>query len=652
VVQRLSQSGSLDMTLSGKTARRWDIGLLSFRSWLVLVMVFPIAVGVGFGYSAIHTLWASRDQAVAARQSSLTLDSYLRAESAVLNEQVPTSAIAYAKTYGVPISQLDSLLHIDFVSELSSTRMAVDRQNVLRRNRSLAPYFANLQALRHRIDTGAVPYADVQRVFTQLNGRVQALAQTVVNQISAQANASSSLSTRKRVQAFSATFAAFTFGNQQSSLLPSLLLQSTEPAQVRQLIEATANYANAVRAFPAQLGPLASSTWKRTAANPITSTFNDSVDLAISTGLRDGVAPYATNLAKSGAVFRANLTMVRSRTNLALDASSDLRNTTVSEDHSASLALYTDVGWLVLVLVLAFLGIFVLNRSIGRPLARIVKASRSVQDGEFDVPPLEVSGPKELSQATRAFNDMSSTLCAVQAHALALSGINLDDPVLGTPLPGETGRALQETLTKLSESVHENQLQRTLLGERATHDSLTGLLNRGALLEFLDRDLASTRREGSSLGVLFIDLDSLKQINDTHGHEAGDAALVAIARAIETTTRKSDIVGRLGGDEFIVGRLSESDPDGLTQLADRILRYVSGQIVEIGDTKIVVGCSIGIAVSEPRDREIDSIIRRADVALYGAKMHGRGRAVWFGSDLDDRVTPDSDVSTKSPPVTV
>jgi diguanylate cyclase (GGDEF)-like protein len=237
---------------------------------------------------------------------------------------------------------------------------------------------------------------------------------------------------------------------------------------------------------------------------------------------------------------------------------------------------------------------------------------------------------------------MSSTLCAVQAHAVALSANSLDDPVLRMPLPGETGRALQETLTTLSESVRENERQRALLAERATHDSLTGLLNRGAALEFLGRDLASVHRDGASLGVLFIDLDGLKLINDTHGHDAGDAALLAIACAIEATTRKSDVVARLGGDEFIVGRLGERNPDGLTQLAGRIIRKASGQIATIGDTTFVVGCSIGIAMSEPSDMEIDSIIHRADVALYGAKLRGRGQAVWFGADLDDGVTPPYD----------
>ena len=642
------------MTGPGRPAHRLGIGSLSFRSWLVLVLAFPIVVGLGFGYAAIHTLWASRNQAVAARTSSLTLDNYLRAEDAVLDEQVPTSAITYAKTYGVPISQLDSLLHINFGSELSSTRKVVDRQTVLSQNHSLAPYFAKLMVLRHEVDSGTVPYADVQSVFTQLNDHVQALAQNVINEISAEADASSSQATRQSLRAFSATFTAFTSGNQQSSLLPSLLLQSTAPTQVQQLIEATEDYDKSVQGFPNQLGPLAKSAWKQTAANPGFTTFNDSVQLAIATGLRGGPAPYTTNLAKSGAVFLREPDDGSARTTLALDASSDLRNTTTAQEHTASLTLYEDLMWLVLVLVLAFLGVLILNRSVGRPLARIVRASRSVQAGEFDIPPLEVSGPKELSQATRAFNDMSSTLCAVQAHAVALSGTNLDDPVLGTPLPGQTGRALQEALTTLSDSVRENQRQRALLGERATHDSLTGLLNRGALLEFLDRDLASVHREGASLGILFIDLDGLKQINDTHGHEAGDAALVAIASAIEATTRKADVVGRIGGDEFIVGRLGVPDPQGLTELADRILRKVSGQIAQIGDTAIVIGCSIGIAVSGQADIEIDSIIHRADMALYRAKMHGRGQAVWFDPDLDDdrASPPHPGYSPKSPSVSV
>ena len=115
----------------------------------------------------------------------------------------------------------------------------------------------------------------------------------------------------------------------------------------------------------------------------------------------------------------------------------------------------------------------------------------------------------------------------------------------------------------------------------------------------MGRDLAHVHREGTSLGILFIDLDGLKQINDAHGHEAGDAALLAVAGAIRATTRRSDVMARLGGDEFIVGRLGEFNPDGLTQLADRIIRQASGAVVTNDETEVVVGCSIGIASSEP-----------------------------------------------------
>jgi GGDEF domain-containing protein len=103
-----------------------------------------------------------------------------------------------------------------------------------------------------------------------------------------------------------------------------------------------------------------------------------------------------------------------------------------------------------------------------------------------------------------------------------------------------------------------------------------------------------------------------------------------------------------------VGRLGKPNTNALTQLANRILRKVSGQVVEVGDTCIVVRCSIGIATSGPLDLEIDSVIHRADMALYGAKMGGRGQAILFGADLDGdgESTAHSDFSTEIPPLTV
>jgi diguanylate cyclase (GGDEF)-like protein/PAS domain S-box-containing protein len=182
-----------------------------------------------------------------------------------------------------------------------------------------------------------------------------------------------------------------------------------------------------------------------------------------------------------------------------------------------------------------------------------------------------------------------------------------------------------------SRSLERLELMRELLQERATHDSLTGLLNRGAAVDALDRDLARSRRNGQAVALLFIDLDHLKAINDTFGHEGGDAAIRAVGVALRATTRQEDVVARLGGDEFVVGCLGERDREGPSRLADRIQQQVVSTVVEIGGHRISIDCSIGIALSDACDVVAGSLMHRADQALYLAKAQGRGRVRWFGS---------------------
>jgi diguanylate cyclase (GGDEF)-like protein len=169
-------------------------------------------------------------------------------------------------------------------------------------------------------------------------------------------------------------------------------------------------------------------------------------------------------------------------------------------------------------------------------------------------------------------------------------------------------------------------------------DSLTGLLNRGAALEALDIDLARARRSAGALelAVLFIDLDELKQINDSLGHDGGDEAIVAVAEALRATTRATDVIARFGGDEFVVGWLGERGSEGPALLARRICTLVSNSVVESEGSSRKLGCSIGVAVSEPHDRTVESLIERADHALYEAKASGRGQVRWFGRDQADR----------------
>jgi diguanylate cyclase (GGDEF)-like protein len=321
--------------------------------------------------------------------------------------------------------------------------------------------------------------------------------------------------------------------------------------------------------------------------------------------------------------------------NLVLASSADLRSATVSQAASAERALDIGIVLTVLILLAVITGVLVLGRSVRRSLARLVDASHSVKAGELEVPPLDESGPRELAAAAGAFNEMSSTLRAVQAQIIALAAGDLDDPVLETALPGRTGAALQSALSGLQLSVRDNESKREELSRRATRDSLTGLLNRGAGMEALELALAGVdRSEGElELTVLFVDLDELKEINDTHGHDRGDAAIRAVADALRDSTRSSDVVARFGGDEFVVGSIGPRVPRAAVLLADRVGEHLAGLEIDGEDGVVKVGCSVGIAVSELFDTSVETLIERADEALYVAKEQGRGQIRWFGSSF-------------------
>jgi diguanylate cyclase (GGDEF)-like protein len=242
---------------------------------------------------------------------------------------------------------------------------------------------------------------------------------------------------------------------------------------------------------------------------------------------------------------------------------------------------------------------------------------------------------------------MASTLRAVQTQAIALSEGDLHDPVLRRQLPGRTGAALQTALDQLHRSVESSELEREALFERATRDSLTGLLNRGAALEALELDLASVRRSQGEqvLTLFFIDLDDLKTINDSIGHDGGDQAILAVADALRATTRASDVTARFGGDEFVVGWLGSRESHVPELLADRIGAHVAATHIGASDHPVSLACSIGVAVSEPSDTAIGMVIERADQALYDAKAHGKGQTRWFSQiDLEP-----GDVLVKRPP---
>lgn len=162
----------------------------------------------------------------------------------------------------------------------------------------------------------------------------------------------------------------------------------------------------------------------------------------------------------------------------------------------------------------------------------------------------------------------------------------------------------------------------------ASTDALTGLNNRSSLNKDLQHSLELAKRYNTPFSLLMIDIDHFKKVNDTHGHAAGDLALVAVAKSIKESIRDSDIAFRYGGEEFVVILNNTGEP-GSSLLAERIRQNIADLVISTNDTELKLTASIGSAIlSESESSE--ELLKRADNALYQAKNDGRNRVIAAG----------------------
>ena len=187
-----------------------------------------------------------------------------------------------------------------------------------------------------------------------------------------------------------------------------------------------------------------------------------------------------------------------------------------------------------------------------------------------------------------------------------------------------------EIISTIAHDISELKSTQALLEHQATHDPLTGLPNRPLFQELGEQALARSDRYGTTVAVLFLDLDRFKPVNDSFGHAIGDELLVQIAGRLRTSVRRGDVVARFGGDEFVVLCEHPAGQTEMLELARRLIDALS-EPVEISGATATVGASVGIAIGGGGRMTIDTLIRDADAALYQAKEDGRGRAVLFGS---------------------
>ncbi len=182
-------------------------------------------------------------------------------------------------------------------------------------------------------------------------------------------------------------------------------------------------------------------------------------------------------------------------------------------------------------------------------------------------------------------------------------------------------------LIGVSRDISERRRLQDQLSRLARSDPLTGVLNRRSFMEEVDREITRSRREGKGCALLFIDLDSFKEVNDQLGHRAGDQLLVAVVERIRQAVRRPDVVGRLGGDEFGV-LLPGADAAGATAVAARILDALESPVLLFGQGVPAVA-SIGVALFPDHANDAEELLARADMAMYRAKGEGGRRAMVY-----------------------
>jgi diguanylate cyclase (GGDEF)-like protein/PAS domain S-box-containing protein len=193
-----------------------------------------------------------------------------------------------------------------------------------------------------------------------------------------------------------------------------------------------------------------------------------------------------------------------------------------------------------------------------------------------------------------------------------------------------------EGVVATARDVTERKTFELQLTEQAFYDSLTALPNRALLCDRIEQALARARRRGTAIGLIFIDLDNFKRVNDSLGHQSGDALLIAAAKRLTTCIRPADTAARLGGDEFVI-LLDQLTTQGTAEailIAQRVLKQFE-QPFSLEGKEYVVSASLGIALTEAGDSKSTSnaLLRDADVAMYRAKSAGRGRYVMFDTRM-------------------
>ncbi|HSP03921.1 MAG TPA: diguanylate cyclase [Acidimicrobiales bacterium] len=605
---------------------------------LLFGMLVPLLGATAVGGTAVHDRYEVRTASLALRARAADLTLQTQFVSALAAEETHSNVLALAAGYDEDTNASGGI-DLDVTrARIAGARAVVDSDRFAGIRRTLG-LDDRLRRLRQRVDVGSADYRAVSTFFGAADIAIEGAWETAMDELNRYADQEAlPARLRNRLRSLRGAMTALAVTDDRVDHALALFIATPTATRTRLLIDASARFDAGLEAAEETASPRLAATLARLDTSPAAQRTEENMDLATRIGL--GVDPPLSDIDTAtlaggladGARWAILLTDVVRAAAVELEEAAS-----VHADWAQRTMVTQLLGMGALIAASLAVGT-VMARAITTPVRRLEGAVRQVEAGEFQLDPLPDHGPRELAAMARAFNDMSGTLAAVEDHAVALA-TDPGSPVLDEALPGRTGEAMQAALDRLRASIAEAEARRAELVELATHDSLTGLLNRGAAMQALARDLARAERDGSSLLALFLDLDGLKQLNDTHGHDAGDAAIRAAADALRASTRDGDVVARLGGDEFLV--VGPLPPGGLAdaeRFAHRIHDSVRSQTVRTATGSAVpLRCSVGAAVSGSDTGSIDDLVRAADLALYDAKDAGRDQVAW-APDLARRIS--------------
>ena len=617
------------MVESGRTGRRARRGPLRLRTVFLLGVLLPL-LGMSFTTGVVvRDRWSDRQASATVEAHADDLGRTAEVRAALANEEAHSIVVSLAATLGVTIEEVTGGDAAGEHAALAESRAQVAAALAAQPIAGLEADLDDLGGLRGALDAGEATYLEVTEVFARIHVRLETRWETQAAQIERAADVRPlAAEPRARLRALRETVAAFAHGVRRVRIAIDLTLGYD--ASARELLDAGTRFEEASQRATTSLGPRGLEAWEAFRADPASRRTEDLLALAVDVALGDAATLPETELEvltaalTDGSRWAVLLTETVRATSADLESGAhaqvlgDTRAATIDAIAAATLAL-TSVAVASLI-----------SRQLARPAIDLEAAARRLQRGQFELDPIRARGPRELSATVTAFNDMAATLAALEDHAVALAE-DPDAPLLADPLPGRTGRAMQAALDRLRASIAQAEMHRVELHELATRDGLTGLLNRRAAFEVIERDLARTRREGSVLMALYVDLDGLKHFNDTYGHAAGDEAIRRTAEVLAASTRGSDVVARLGGDEFLVAGVVPDGPDGLEEVravAGRVHKAITTAQVRLGHLTLPLQASIGVATSGPGMTTVEQLVRGADTALYEAKRAGRHGVVW------------------------